>query len=633
MRPPDYLLSTSSSLPTSRDSQDSTLRLKRRRTRSGCVTCRDRHIKCDERVPVCNNCLRLRRVCYRGLRLNFIQYNYYNPRKDSPGMEDSTVLPHRILDQSITIAALYNGLGKYRPYMHLHSQQDLEDSDLEYQDENYLPLNDPTLSQLPSGTSALEDTSKKRRKSKDMLLNLPGLSAEYTQAVQKVSEPSLTYSIQDAFDRSQQQQIEAQLPSLNAVSTQPYQMLSYANLPSIQATSPLRYTNLGIPQQKTNTLAYEPQHYINILDKEQFYWLLDQFNDYKIWQTIIPLACVNEKDNFLFSCLMNCSRDPTISDTIDLKFLIDFQNIKYNQVKSIEIVQTSSVSLFETLLISICLVLLGIYLKIPHGELTSFHKQVLNNQSNLFDQLLAKLFIYFMNMRSSEKSLIISSCIQSITILKFFMNKYYDLAFFQQQSTHTTNLDVEVSSFIKFNSYEINFLNTMYQSIDITSYPSTSPQPQVTNTVNINLAASPTEELRNSQFSNIATESRKLKNLIWYLIKLDYVINFPTETAQISTHTTPDEALDNQLQIITPEQLIAQCQATPPHNFGPIVRAILQDFTFKLLNMNNRMIIQLSNFRLRQFLEMNKHDGTELGLSELHCMHYFGWTLRYVNSS
>ena len=134
MRPPDYLLSTSSSVPTSKDSQDRVLPLKRRRTRSGCVTCRDRHIKCDEGVPVCNNCLRLRRVCYRGLRLNFIQYNYYNPRKDSPGMEDSTVLPHRILDQSITIASLYNGLGKYRPYMHLHSQQDLEDSDLEYQD-------------------------------------------------------------------------------------------------------------------------------------------------------------------------------------------------------------------------------------------------------------------------------------------------------------------------------------------------------------------------------------------------------------------------------------------------------------------------------------------------------------------
>ena len=27
--------------------------IKRSRTRSGCVTCRDRHIKCDEQQPVC----------------------------------------------------------------------------------------------------------------------------------------------------------------------------------------------------------------------------------------------------------------------------------------------------------------------------------------------------------------------------------------------------------------------------------------------------------------------------------------------------------------------------------------------------------------------------------------------------
>lgn len=35
----------------------------KRRTRTGCLTCRKRHIKCDERKPHCFNCERLRRPC------------------------------------------------------------------------------------------------------------------------------------------------------------------------------------------------------------------------------------------------------------------------------------------------------------------------------------------------------------------------------------------------------------------------------------------------------------------------------------------------------------------------------------------------------------------------------------------
>lgn len=644
VRPQQYSLSTSSSLPLSKVSEDST-RFKRRRTRSGCVTCRDRHIKCDEGLPICNNCLRLRRVCYRGLRLNFTQYTFYDPRKDNPIHErilDGTILPHRILDQSITIAALYNGLEKYRPYMQLHSQQDLKDSDLEYQDDSYVPLNDPIFSSLStkyhpdlSSTHRVK-LSEDKSGSKSLNRRYNHSSPRYIKNNLKTEQP-LTYSNQDVLNMIHQPQMETNLPSLN-LTQQPFQMLNYAALPSMQVTSALRYTNLGIANQNTIPLNYDFQHYINILVKEQFYWLLDQFNDFNIWKAIIPEICVKEKDNFLFSCLMNCSRDPTISDAIDLKFLIDFQNFKYNQVKNIELMQTSNLSLFETLLISICLVLLGIYLKVPHGRLTSFHKQVLNNQSNLFDQLLAKLFIYFMHLGNSEKSLVISSCIQSITILKFFMNKYYDLAFLQKQSAQFTNIDplsnVGVSSFIKFNSYEINYLNTSYQNIDITSHPSNSP-PQATHTLlqNINLAASTMHEYGINQSPQISsTETRKLKDLLWYLVKLDYIINFPNETVQFSTFNSAEQVLDPQLQIITPEQLFSLSQSTN-YQFRPVARAILQNFTFKLLNMNDGMIVQQSNLKIQQYLEMSKNNGPEYGLSQLQCMHYFGWALRYVNPS
>ncbi|KAI0202482.1 hypothetical protein F4808DRAFT_421748, partial [Astrocystis sublimbata] len=42
------------------------------RARTGCLTCRDRHVKCDEALPRCRNCAKSNRSCERGIRLNFI---------------------------------------------------------------------------------------------------------------------------------------------------------------------------------------------------------------------------------------------------------------------------------------------------------------------------------------------------------------------------------------------------------------------------------------------------------------------------------------------------------------------------------------------------------------------------------
>lgn len=45
---------------------------KPRRVRTGCLTCRERHLKCDEALHRCQNCQRSGRICRRGVRLNFI---------------------------------------------------------------------------------------------------------------------------------------------------------------------------------------------------------------------------------------------------------------------------------------------------------------------------------------------------------------------------------------------------------------------------------------------------------------------------------------------------------------------------------------------------------------------------------
>ncbi|KAH8728697.1 hypothetical protein GQ44DRAFT_29856 [Phaeosphaeriaceae sp. PMI808] len=45
---------------------------KPKRTRTGCLTCRERHLKCDETKPTCNNCSKSQRECNWGKKLNFL---------------------------------------------------------------------------------------------------------------------------------------------------------------------------------------------------------------------------------------------------------------------------------------------------------------------------------------------------------------------------------------------------------------------------------------------------------------------------------------------------------------------------------------------------------------------------------
>ncbi|KAH8425472.1 Zn(II)2Cys6 transcription factor [Aspergillus melleus] len=88
---------------------------KSRRVRTGCLTCRERHLKCDEALHRCQNCRKSGRVCRRGVRLNFIDTQVVAPPHDltpSPG--------HRVTfrDESRHIASEYvGGFERYPPPM------------------------------------------------------------------------------------------------------------------------------------------------------------------------------------------------------------------------------------------------------------------------------------------------------------------------------------------------------------------------------------------------------------------------------------------------------------------------------------------------------------------------------------
>ena len=83
---------------------------KPKRVRTGCLTCRQRHLKCDEGLPNCLNCRKSARECKRGFRLNFIDTQCQAP----PVASTSAGWHIHFLDESREIAAEYkNGLSFY----------------------------------------------------------------------------------------------------------------------------------------------------------------------------------------------------------------------------------------------------------------------------------------------------------------------------------------------------------------------------------------------------------------------------------------------------------------------------------------------------------------------------------------
>lgn len=120
---------------------------KPKRVRTGCLTCRERHLKCDEGLPNCQNCKKSNRKCKRGVRLNFIDIQCERPPYLLPRTHDWRVT---FQDDSRDIASEYQGgLEKYQPIEPEPKRRKLELPDISY---DYGHIAAPLLShqQLPT---------------------------------------------------------------------------------------------------------------------------------------------------------------------------------------------------------------------------------------------------------------------------------------------------------------------------------------------------------------------------------------------------------------------------------------------------------------------------------------------------
>ena len=109
---------------------------KPKRVRTGCLTCRERHLKCDEGMPICVNCRKSNRQCKRGVRLNFIDTQVQNPPYLIPQTHDWQVV---FQDDSRDIASEYkDGLSRYASLKKEESQP-LQEPSYDYTQQMHAP--------------------------------------------------------------------------------------------------------------------------------------------------------------------------------------------------------------------------------------------------------------------------------------------------------------------------------------------------------------------------------------------------------------------------------------------------------------------------------------------------------------
>ncbi|KAK7905334.1 hypothetical protein LTR67_000054 [Exophiala xenobiotica] len=164
---------------------------KPKRVRTGCLTCRERHLKCDEGLPKCQNCRKSNRKCKRGVRLNFIDIQCERPPHLLPPTADWKVT---FQDDSRDIASEYHGgLEKYHPLEPEHKRQKLSIPPVNY---DYGQITAPMLAhqQLPAPQSYSQSYVEPSHpayasSSTQSYENAANVMASYSESRQPVTHP------------------------------------------------------------------------------------------------------------------------------------------------------------------------------------------------------------------------------------------------------------------------------------------------------------------------------------------------------------------------------------------------------------------------------------------------------------
>lgn len=455
-------------------------------------------MKCDEQLPVCQNCINSKRKCYRGIRLNFTQYTIYDPKENAVHLDP---LPpgrmHRILDQSITVSNIYkNGADRYRPYMHLHSQDDLKDADrLLHQDLNEdFPIGQqPAVGPLPQGFLAYPampyqgswpmDASSTLGLTDNVILENCDIKSVLMNPVLDFADPAFLFPMAEA----------------NAVSSRKHS-----------------WPDPGEIETEYHTLSLDAQPFVLLLQNQKYYWLLDLFNGLDLWKSMVPSYCVRLVQSttedrhdkyFLWRCLLACDQRAT-PETV-LKCAHD-QLAEWAEFDTKDVTSTLFRN-FESVLISVVLLLLATLLQVsrPGFNLDGQWTMILANQGRLFHKLVGRYErISEAKFKRIPCSVLTVASFQAVAVLRFFL-KMHLRYFGETRVTFHNPLDIplvydernnySLVDLFTISEFELGYLATGYANFDI------------------------------SLDGGLPSDAGKLRNAFWALLRMEHLRSEPLQ--------------------------------------------------------------------------------------------------------
>lgn len=440
-------------------------------------------MKCDEQQPVCKNCQRSKRKCYRGIRLNFTQYSIYSPSTTAPESHKPPT-SYRLLDQSITIASLYNnGISPYEPYMHLHSHDELRESDRQY--ERDINTSIPTSS-----------TNKSPSYEEPALWTTSDVSARDPYRRSSMAANTVITSLQDRNPVYENVRLTDFLSDEQLNLTQ-----SSQTLVSEAASTK---SSLGVPKDDIDACEL-----VSLIHEQKFYWLLDLLNGLNAWKLIITRYCLDtltvENDmydnEFLVRCLLRCSIRDEVADISDL---LNEQSSRWLRIQ-FEVLSPDNLAHHELILISIALLLLRALLRIQNRLHVENISGLIDGQINIFYRIITKYQTLPQAQSQRLRTVVLVTTVQSITMLKYFLHKLVDNGDNALQSKSEPGNEKHEA---ELTTGELIFLKSFYKDLDYSS-----------STFHMDI----------DPFVESKLDSRKLRELIWYLIRTEHLAQNPEE--------------------------------------------------------------------------------------------------------
>lgn len=564
-------------------------------------------MKCDEQLPVCQNCLTSKRKCIRGVRLNFTLYTFYNPKELIPEPTDrdhddqnpidlySAPRYFAFLDQSVAVSSYYkNGKDNYRPYLHLHSQDDLMEASRQLSvdcntsravttlDPTYIS---PIIQQIPPNPEPARPDdpfhSHFHQPQHPLLLLRPPEAASFGGPTPAQTHFDITPLAPEAFFLSELNPTE---PRENVI-LENYDITNLLANPELQgrpseftADLPVQSSFSDLEQRRSSVellnelpaeSSVDAQQFTELIHRFRYYWLLDIFNEIGWWKVLMPNYCVRlaqaaevegktppGSQFLLIDCLLTCSEEATLERIIQ---------VAHNQYTEWEFFETREVNgstfrAFERVLLSVTLITLALLLHLTLDQGLVLNKNfqlVLANQGKLFQKLMLRLSqVPSGRLKKFKQSPLTVECIKAMTILRFMIKNNiqarnaafsYSLAPTDPDSISQTIIDYETtqavdwSHFFTITLYEMELLNSRYANLDL---PQMDPYTLLNAT-------------------GFESDSKKLRNLLWELIKLDYVTDNPGLQGYVSLDDQGLHSLRNTdintgrqlaFQLITPNE-------------------------------------------------------------------------------